>query len=444
MKKIIGLLLALTLVITISGCTKKDAYADLVVLDELPTEQIEINFWHAMGDENMLVLDELIKEFNKTYPNITVTHTAQGGYTDVRDNTLKAITAGTEPTMLIGYPDHIAKYLTASAVLPLDAFMNHKTWGYTEEEINDFIPSYLNEGKIYDSKGTYYAIPFNKSTEVMFYNADVVKNVPNTWEEVEAIDKGEAEFVMGYDSSSNLFITMAEQWGAAYTGINEETGKGEYLFNNADAIAGLTYFQGLYDNKILATPTEWDENYGSALFANGTILLTVGSSAGAKYNMTKDFTVGVAQIPQKDATNPRVIQQGTNISIMSNATNEERLAAWLFTKFLTDTEANTQFAIGSGYLPVRESAFQSADYQKYLAKAELAIDENVSDAQAKEIMMARAAKVGYDQKAAYFTSPAFNGSSKARDEVGNIIDQMFYQNKGIQEAIDAAIEELNW
>ena len=97
----------------------------------------------------------------------------------------------------------------------------------SKEEQAQFIEGFWNEGTIYDAAGTRYALPFNKSTEVMFYNKTIFDkygwSVPQTWDEVLAIcekykqteeyktasDKNDGvAYVLGYDSRPNLFITL--------------------------------------------------------------------------------------------------------------------------------------------------------------------------------------------------------------------------------------------
>ena len=50
-------------------------------------------------------------------------------------------------------------------------------------------------------------------------------------------------------------------------------------------------------------------------------------------------------------------------------------------------------------------------------------------------------KVALDQANAYYVSPAFNGSSAARDQVGMLVENVFLLNKTGAE-LDAAIDEL--
>jgi multiple sugar transport system substrate-binding protein len=42
---------------------------------------------------------------------------------------INAITAGTYPNMVQGYPDHVAEYLNGKVVLNLNPYIEHDTFG---------------------------------------------------------------------------------------------------------------------------------------------------------------------------------------------------------------------------------------------------------------------------------------------------------------------------
>ena len=148
--------------------------------------------------------------------------------------------------------------------------------------------------------------------------------------------------------------------------------------------------------------------------------MTIGSSAGATHQQPKDneFEVGITQIPQSDETNKKVIQQGPNVCIFRNKDKQKELASWLFVKyFTTNVEFQAQFSMVSGYTPVIKSVFENDIYKEFLNE-----EGNIQ---------ALSTKVCVEQEANYFTSPAFDGSSEAREQVGNIIVQAFKGSKDI-------------
>ena len=181
---------------------------------------------------------------------------------------------------------------------------------------------------------------------------------------------------------------------------------------------------------------------------SGKSYMSIGSSAGATHQAPDlvsgkaPFTVGIAPIPQIDKNAPKVISQGPSLCIFKNANEEEVLASWLFVKFLTtDAEFQAEFSMASGYFPVIESAQDDEVYKDFLQEA----------SGTKTGIQALSALQCLNQANAYFSSPAFVGSAKARDEVGLLMQVCFagYETAGdkkamIQEAFDIAIKECNY
>lgn len=103
------------------------------------------------------------------------------------------------------------------------------------------------------------------------------------------------------------------------------------------------------------------DNYLSGPFANQKVAMFIGSIAGEGY-VKKDtegvFTYDVAPRPEKIN-----LQQGTDLYMFSSATPEERTAAFLYMKFLSEPENQLYWATMTGYMPTIESVLESDDYK---------------------------------------------------------------------------------
>ncbi len=397
--------------------------------------EVTIYFDHTMGSNLREVLDLYIEEFNALYPNITIVHEQVGSYDDVRDNIAVELTVGEQPDIAYCYPDHVALYNISERVVALDSLINStieitradgttEVLGLTQEQQDDFIDGYYNEGKQFGD-GLTYTLPLSKSTEVLYYNKtffdDNKLSVPTTWDELEALCKKIKEIdpnciPLGYDSEANWFITMCEQLGSPYTSATGD----HFLFDNEENRQFVTKFREWYKNGYLTTQ-EILGTYTSELFTaeDGTrSYMSIGSSAGATHqrptkgsNGEYPFEVGIATIPQANAEEPKVISQGPSICLFESDNPQETIAAWLFMKFLT-TNVNFQaeFSIASGYVPVLESVSENEAYANFISKAD-----------GGDYITALSAKVCLEQADAYYTSPAFVGSSDARDAVGILL-----------------------
>lgn len=456
-KSLLAIVMAVVILALSAGCNvgggtaKRDAF-------EVPAEgfdtskQISIQFYNTMGQSLTPVLDAYIIKFNELYPNIEVKYTSVGGYDDVRDQIKNEITVGGQPNLAYCYPDHIASYNLANAVTVIDNLIDSKieveradetteTIGLTSAQKADFIQGYYEEGRQFGD-GQMYSMPFSKSTEVLYYNKTVFDKhglqAPDHWwcdDSCPADCKTSMEYVcrilkteypnstpLGYDSESNWFITMCEQLGTPYTSA---TGK-HFLFDTKENRAFVKRFNTWYKNGWLTTQELYGA-YTSGLFINQkddkVSFMSIGSSAGAthqrpeKVEVTDDqgvvttkrpFEVGIVPIPQADKTNKKVISQGPSVCIFNKDDPQEVIASWLFVKYLTTSvDFQAEFAAASGYVPVIKSV---AEHPVYAA--------NMAAADGLENIAYLSAKVCLEQESYYFTSPAFNGSSTARDQVG--------------------------
>ena len=476
MKKFLAIIMLLALTMTmLFSCGPKpnpDPDTDKKVGNfEVPEvgydgSEVTITFYHTMGSNLTDVLDPYIAEFNKLYPNIHVVHSKIGGYDDVRDQISTEITTGAQPNIAYCYPDHVALYNLAGSVITLDNLINSKievtradgskeTLGLTKDQIADFIEGYYNEGRQFGD-GLMYTMPLSKSTEVLYYNATFFAKhnltPPTTWNEMEELCKKIKEIdpksiPLGYDSEANWFITMCEQYGSPYTSASGD----HFLFDNETNREFVKKFREWYQKGYLTTQKIYGA-YTSGLFTSTNEVksyMSIGSSAGATHQRptanadgSYPFDVGIATIPQVSETNKKVISQGPSLCIFKKANQnpQEVVASWLFVKYLTTTvEFQAEFSMESGYVPVIKSVSENETYKAF-----------IDGANGGTNIAALSAKVCLEQEEAYYTSPAFNGSSTARDQVGALLAKCLSADDGgnvdemIKKAFKEAIEECEY
>lgn len=511
MKKILAFLLTLamsvTVVTSLSACKKPD-------VDDF--DGTTITFYHTMSATNLQpVLNQYIEKFNEIYPGIRVSASQEGGYDDVRKKVSAELLVGEGPNIAYCYPDHVALYNRSKMVVVLDDYINstetvpagkfgnteEMAIGLTQAEKDDFIKGYYEEGRQFGD-GKMYTLPFSKSTEVLYYNEKAfiaaglytevdgkkVATPPTTWWCSQQGHKGNPQddcaeckttmeytcmklkaydsycIPLGYDSDANWFITMCEQLGIPYTSAT--AGKAHYLFNTDAHKEFVTTLNGWYNKKWVTTQGIYG-SYTSGLFVespeaapnsmdakgeNAIVrsYMSIGSSAGASHQCPKvidgklAFNVGIASIPQIDATKGKVISQGPSVCLLSNATEDEILASWLFVKYLTTNVAfQADFSIASGYVPVIKSVNEDPTYAAHLKK---------KGVDTKAGVISNSAQVCLTQEEYYFTSPAFSGSSKAREEAEALLTKcLVFANtdtavlkKNLDEAFATAISNCEY
>ena len=459
----------------------------------LTSAPITVDLWHSNGSTVENALTGYAEDFNDLYPNITVNIIKNGNnYDELRQNVINAIRGGQIPNIVQNYPDHVMEYIDNQALISLTPYISHETFGYNNaiesESFLDILLSYRQENSQYTPDGEYYSLPFNKSTEVMIYNktmmdmliADgVINEVPTTWQglfaisdelmlikdevitsittklnssttislhkDAEQIQAIKDNFVpITYDSPANAFITLTRQWGGEYTGIDSSR-NGLILFDNDGTRSMLSYF---FDNRdtTFTLPGIWGIEYASDAFKTGQTAVTFGSTGGARYNTPTVvdgeyvFEFGVAPMPYNEdmPENKTAIQQGTNMAITTAGDDQEKLASWLFLKYLTSMEVQLDFALQTGYSPVRSTCYDDPIYVLFRQGK----DASGNDLNGEALMKSRAANAAALQSDYLFYDQAFIGSSNARAEVEVAFERVILgalEGTTKQEIIDNAI-----
>lgn len=447
--KTCALVLSAALLLGLTGCHGSKETVSFQVPDTFDESRTyEITFW-AKNDTNKRQTDiykQAIADFQKLYPNITVDLRLYTDYGKIYNDVITNISTGTTPNVCITYPDHIATYLTGeNVVVPLDDLFADPDYGLggsqlkfdgpTQEEI---IPQFLEEC---DLNGTYYAVPYMRSTEACYINKTFVEKLgytlPETltwdfiWEVSEAAAKQDAQgnYLLNgqkvmipflYKSTDNMMIQMLRQLDAGYS-----TNTGDIqLFNDTTKELLGTIAQhaetGAFSTfKISSYPANF-LNAGQCVFA---IDSTAGSTwMGADAPLSDispdafvDFETAVMPIPQFDPENPQMISQGPSICIFNKEDPQEVLASWLFTQFLLTNEVQIPYAQTEGYVPVTSKAQQSAEYQDYLSRA------GEDDDTYYDVKIA-ATQLLLNHTDDTFVTPVFNGSASLRDAAGQLIE----------------------
>ncbi|MBE6135137.1 MAG: hypothetical protein E7179_03915 [Erysipelotrichaceae bacterium] len=478
---------------SIEPVQSSDDKEDYTLPEGDPTREVTIPFWQCLGHEKSANLQNIVDAFNEQYKGKYKVNSVKvaGSYDALADAIKTKLSSGEIPALAMGYPDSFSAYMTnnidESSIYRLDGFIADKTHGYSETELADFVPEFLNEGKSYQFRGT-WSMPMYKSTEIMYYNASymagvnpqnkhkfannaefntlatavenatskatdeqlkalkdwVVANqgyaydVPVKWDEMislarkmvadRAAEGITGEFYpVGYDSDANMLISQFAQRGIPYTVNSAEANEDpelHYVFNNDQA---KTFVQEIVDNindKLLITKALLANKYTNELFTTGQCAMTVGSTGGSSYNVSANFTVRLAPVPYHGDT-PKYIQQGPSICFFDNRDPFIHKGAWLFYQAMADGQANAELALANSYDPIRNSSYESESYKQFIAKH--------ADAMKYDIPYHTK-----DLRQYYMTSPVFPGSDTARVEIGNVLSYAISSKLGVAGALRKA------
>ena len=420
-------------------------------------EDTTIDFLCLSDSSYSSLLEDIIEEFQENEPHVTVricNPQGLGKYGMISKTVFAQFFEGDYPDLVQCYPDDAIRYLSfkdGKYMVNLDKYLNHKDYGLSVEDKKDYIASFVNEGNHYPVEGT-YSLPFCKSSELMYYNADVLidldlSSVDNsinggnpltaqyldslTWEELfnklapailtynesldekhKIIDTSEENAVFTYDSDENFFITLAFQYGYGYTSVND--GVPSVDFNNQEMRDLMQVIKTAKNNHYLHTNGSYG-NYVSNLFTARKNLFTVSSTAGLTYNYNADdpFSIGVARIPHAEGKEYMAINQGPSVCVLDHQDENRSLASYLLWKHMTNKSNSLVWALKTGYSGIRNSNYTDQQYIDALTPKE---GQSLFD-HAQMENLKKLADV-FDK---LYTTAVFNGSSNVRTNVGNLI-----------------------
>ena len=144
-----------------------------------------ITFWHSMSGVNGEALTALVDQFNEenTY-GITVDAEFEGEYDDAINKLKSSMVGGSGPDLIQVYEIGTRFMIDSGWVISMQELMDAN--GYDNSNIVPNIAAY------YTIDDQLYAMPFNTSTPILYYNKDMfdaagITEVPTSLEGIDAI-----------------------------------------------------------------------------------------------------------------------------------------------------------------------------------------------------------------------------------------------------------------
>jgi len=327
----------------------------------LATQPVEIDFWHIFVREHLAALERIVERFHAANPGIRVTLTHQGGYDDLNVKLAAAVAAGVPPTMSLLISNWVPPAYEG-ALMPLDGLV-------PAEVMDDILPALVADNTFW---GTLLSVPFNRTTNVLFYNTALVPEAPRTWEELLTMAEelrldatGDGVFERwgkgirpGPEQFAFLFLQAGGEW------FNED--RTEFLI---DSPAGIRAMEFLHELRQVAL---FQTGHFSTPFGRGELAMYWGSTAGIPFVATAAAPHGtpwnIAKIPAGPVRDASLFM-GANIGIFElGSTDAEREAAVRFLLHLLSPEEHLYWVKHTGNLPFRFSVIESAEWAAFVER----------------------------------------------------------------------------
>jgi sn-glycerol 3-phosphate transport system substrate-binding protein len=328
-------------------------------------DKVTLDFWYSLAGSSGQAVEELVKQFNASQTYIEVKATYQGGYAEIMAKTWNAIYA--EQTL-----PQVAQLGGAPLVGATGACV----------PITDFTdgPNGIDRSKVYDAfwkynmaGGTIWAMPFNNSVPLLYYNKDLFKAAgldpdkpPETWDDVlrygQMISDGESQWGFNTNDDTHWYFSTMVLGNGGQIVNTEET---EVLYNSPEAVEMLTLWGDMVNDVQIMPPAQHNE--APTDFLAGTLGMLMRSSSVVP-SLARDapFKLGVAMVPTT-AGKQRVAPIGGGSMVIFKNQNPYILdAAWEFVKFMTSEPSSLYLATHTGYVPIYKDALQWPELQAYL------------------------------------------------------------------------------
>ncbi|MBF9016741.1 MULTISPECIES: ABC transporter substrate-binding protein [unclassified Oceanispirochaeta] len=349
--------------------------------NEKSSEVMTLNMFYPVqvGGPLTKLVEKICEDFTKVNPGIIVKPIYTGNYNDTVVKIQTAIQGKNPPELFLSLATQRFSLTSTDSVIALDDMIAADGG---DEYINDFLPGFMEDSFV---DGKIWSIPFQRSTQIIYYNKDAFKEVgldpeapPKNWDELLAFSKK----LTKKDSDGNVVrwgVGLAQQDGSAqwqFTGFClENSVNGENLmsddgkkvfFNTPENVEALQYQIDLQQKHEVMPKgiVQWTDLPGAFLEGKyGIIYHTTGNLTNISKNA--DFEFGTGFMPGNKRYGAPT--GGGNFYISKGVSEEKQNAAWKFIRFATSPERLAQWNVDTGYVAPRISSFETSIMKNYYA-----------------------------------------------------------------------------
>ncbi|BBD67436.1 extracellular solute-binding protein [Nostoc commune NIES-4072] len=362
---------------------------------------IHLSLWQSINPPtNRYVFNKLVAKFNQTHTDVKVKSIFIGQ--PQLPKILTAVVGNAPPDILSFDPQLTGQFMQLGAIRPLEEWLE-KLPLKSEITSNLWEELKLNEHL--------WSIPLYTSNLGIFYRPKLfqaagIMQIPKTWEELREVAKK-----LTIDRNGD---NRPEQYGMLLPLGKEEwtvfswfpfllSAGGEIVTNNRPnltnpgAIAALQFWQDLLKDGS-ATLSSPERGYEEDAFISGRVAMQI--TGPWTYIMKSNVDFNVFPIPAN--VKPATVTATGNMYLMKT-TPEREQAALKFLEYVLSEEFQTEWSIGTGFLPVNIKSAQSQAYQEFI--------------QQKPVL-----KIFIDQMSVSGSRPIIPGYSRLSDSLGRAIE----------------------
>ncbi len=329
---------------------------------------IELTLWHGINPPpNRDVFQTLVDRFNQTHPNIHLTSLYIGQPDGQLPKILTAVVGNAPPDILWYSPMITGQLVELGAIQPIESWLNHTG-------VRSQIDPVLFESM--ELNNHIWSVPMAVNNAAIFYRPSLfekagITQLPLTWEEFRQTAEKLTRDLDGdgdIDQHGMILSLGKGEWTVftwlpfMYSANGELIEADRVNLINDGAIAALQFWADLVEDgsAILSAP---ERGYEQDQFIQGKVAMQITGPWTLGYLEAENIDYGVMPIPVADV--PAAVTGGEHLFVMTTDSIREAAAAE-FLQYVLSESFQTQWSLGTGYLPANLKARQSSTYQEFL------------------------------------------------------------------------------
>ncbi len=338
-----------------------------------------IEFFFPTPVEGQLAkeMTNLVKRFNAAQSDVEAVAVYTGSYDETKTKMQAAIAAGRPPGVVLTSANFVLEYKLNDLIVPLEPLL--KADGTDSAKfLADFWPA-LHANATVDGK--LYAIPFQNSTPLLYYNEEQLKeagfsHAPVDWNELNAmatkltrktgsnVERWGLMMPQTYDYCGWLFSAFTMSNGGQY--FNPIYG-GEVYYDSASALGALKFYDdAVHKYGYMPGAVTEAKDASASFFAGKAAMIVVSTGALSFIREGAKFKYGVAYLPRN--VRNAVPIGGGSLVIPKGLPDDQRKAAWTFMKWLSAPEQLGGWSRFTGYFAPRKSAYDLPEMKQFIAQ----------------------------------------------------------------------------
>ncbi len=327
-------------------------------------QPVHLTLWHGVNPpSNRVVLQKLVDKFNQSQSDVFVEALYVGQPDQQIPKILAAVVGNAPPDLLWYNPTLTGRLVELEAIQPLDDFLANSPMA---QALDPALRSTM------ELEGHLWSIPFSANNVALFYRPSLfqaagITQLPRTWTDLMAVARQLTKDLDGDGKTDRygLLLPLGKGEFTVFSWLPFLWSTGAELLPKLDsegAIEALTFWQNLVKEGV-ALLSQPERGYEEENFFAGKVAMQITGSWALQYIQSKGIDYGIMPLPY--AKVPATVVGGENLFMFKTNPQRQRLA-WRFMEYVLSEEFQTEWATGTGYLPVNLNAQRHPAYQEYL------------------------------------------------------------------------------